>query len=288
MNEAIVYLNGEFVPIKEARVPIMDRGFLFGDGVYEIIPAYGGHPFRLREHLSRLDESLRAIRLDSPLGHDQWESVLARLLQGAGGDQSLYLQVTRGAADKRDHLFPTAVKPTIFAMATPIQPLTPEKRLHGISAITLDDIRWQLCHIKSLNLLANVLLRQQATDGGYDEAILIRDSEATEGTISNLFIVKEGLIITPPKSHHLLPGITRDLVLELAQEAGLPCAEASIGLADLDGADEIWLTSSTKAIMSVTRLNNHPVGQGHPGPLWHRMTVLYQARKERLRRGEDG
>ncbi|MBU0501277.1 MAG: D-amino acid aminotransferase [Gammaproteobacteria bacterium] len=287
MHEPLVYLNGDFLPLSQARISVLDRGFLFGDGVYEVIPVYGGHPFRLRQHLDRLGDSLRGIRLEPPFGHDEWERIAAGLLDGREADQSLYLQITRGAAGNRDHAFPVAVTPTVFAMASPIPSPNTEKLQKGIAVVTLDDVRWQLCHIKSITLLANVLLRQQATDEGCDEAILIRDGQATEGTVSNLFIVKDGLILTPPKSHHLLPGITRDLVLELAASANLPCAEALIGLPDLESADEIWLTSSTREVMAVTTLNGRAVSDGTPGPLWRRMIQLYQACKERLRTGAD-
>lgn len=288
MAGPLVYLNGDFLPVEQAKISVLDRGFLFGDGVYEVIPAYGGHPFRLKQHLARLDDSLRGIRLAPPLADGDWATILARLLEGRPGDHSLYLQITRGAADKRDHAFPAGVKPTVFAMATPISPPSPGKLQKGIAAVTLDDVRWQLCNIKSITLLANILLRQQATEEGCDEAILIRDGQATEGTASNLFIVKDGLLLTPAKGPSLLPGITRDLVLELAAGAGIPLAEASIGLADLEGADEIWMTSSTREVMAVTTLNGRPVGNGSPGPLWERMTCLYQICKERLRTGAEG
>lgn len=279
-----VYLNGEFLPLERARVSVMDRGFLFGDGVYEVIPAYGGRLFRLHHHLRRLDNSLAAIRMDNPLSDGDWEAALQRLVaQHPGRDLGVYLQVTRGPADKRDHVIPATVTPTVFAMANPVDPPDPALAERGVSAVTLDDIRWRLCHIKATTLLANVLLRQQARDEGAVEAILVRDGEVTEGAASNLFIVSEGLLLTPPKGPHLLPGITRDLILELAAEAGIPCAEASIGMAQLEAADEIWLTSSTREVLPVTRLNGAAVGAGVPGPLWRHMAELYQAYKARLR-----
>ncbi len=278
MTEQIVYLNGEFIPLSEARVSVFDRGFLFGDAVYEVIPAYGGHLFRLEEHLTRLDNSLRGIRMQNPLSHQEWRALLERLGECCPDeDQSLYLQVTRGVGNKRDHGIPKVIQPTVFAMANPMNQPAPEVYAEGISVITLDDIRWQLCNIKATTLLANVLARSQASDEGAAEAILVRDGKALEGAASNLFIINNGLIITPPKSPLLLPGITRDLVLELADDAGIPWCEADIHVTELVSADEIWMTSSTKEILPVTMLNGNPVGDGRPGPRWEHMTTLYRA-----------
>ena len=280
----LIYLNGGFLPQEQAHVSVMDRGFLFGDGVYEVIPAYAGLPFRLKEHLQRLNASLEAIRMSPPLSDEQWRAVFGQLLaQRGNADQQIYLQVTRGAYGKRLHAIPEEVTPTVMAFATDLAVRDPELVKQGMSVITLDDIRWERCNIKAITLLANILSQQQARDEGAQEAILVRDGLANEGTASNLFIVKEGLIITPPKSQHLLPGITRDLVLELAREAGLPYAEASISVAELENAEEIWITSSTKEVMPVTRLNGLPVDNGHPGPIWEKMDALYGACKARLR-----
>lgn len=280
----LVYLNGDYLPLEEACIPVLDRGFLFGDGVYEVIPAYGGQPFRIREHLQRLDNSLEAIRMDPPLDREQWREIFTRLLaQDGDSDQQLYLQVTRGAYDRRLHAIPAQVEPTVLVMSNPLSERDPRLVEQGMAVITLEDIRWQRCDIKSITLLANILSQQQARDAGAQEAILVRNGQATEGTASNLFMVREGLIITPPKSRHLLPGITRDLVLELAMEAGLPCAEATIRVEDLEQADEIWITSSTKEVMPVTRLDGKPVADGRPGPMWQRMDALYADCKSRLR-----
>ena len=284
----IAYLNGEYLPRGEARVPITDRGLLFGDSVYEVVPAYGGRPFRVGHHLQRLDRSLAAIRMDNPLSHAEWRQVFDRLTgQLPGQDQSIYLQVTRGAYPKRSHVIPAEVHPTVLAFISPKPPRDAEKAQQGIRVITLDDIRWHRCDIKATALLANVLARAQATEEGADEAILIRDGAAMEGTASNLFVVSNGLLITPPDSEELLPGITRDLVLELAQEAGVPFAQAAIDAADLETADEIWLTSSTREVSAVVELNGRPVGSGRPGELWQRMDALFQACKERLRQGVE-
>ena len=286
-----VYLNGTFEPLEEARISVMDRGFLFGDGVYEVIPAYGGRLFRLEPHLDRLQGSLDGIRLDNPLGRAEWRAVLEELLRrnrdpdDPRDDQSLYLQVTRGVAPKRDHAFPVKAQPTVLAMSNPIPAPAPELARRGMSAIRLPDSRWQHCHLKTITLLANVLSRQQALDAGAGEAILVRDGLANEGAASNLFLVSDGQLRTPPKSAKLLPGITRDLVLELAREHGIPCREEDIRADDLDVAEEIWLTSSTREILPVTELDGRAVGGGAPGPLWQRMTRLYQDYKDAVRNG---
>jgi len=280
-----VYLNGEFIPLVEARISVLDRGFLFGDSVYEVIPAYGGRLFRLQQHLHRLENSLHGIRMQNPMLETQWEQVLATLIaQHPGEDQSIYLQVTRGVAEARDHAIPAGIEPTVFAISTLVPSVTPTTWEHGISAITLDDIRWRFCNIKASTLLANVLLRQEAKDRDAVEAILICDGLAMEGAASNLFIVENGRIITPPKGERLLPGITRDLVLELAAEADIPYRETSITAEQLDRADEIWLTSSTREIMPVTLLDDRTIGQGKPGPLWVKMTQLFHDYKDELRR----
>lgn len=284
MEENKVYLNGQFLPLSEAHIPVMDRGFLFGDSVYEVIPAYGGRLFRLNQHLHRLDNSLHAIRIQNPLSTAQWTEILEALVkQQPGVDQSIYLQISRGSMPLRDHAIPeAAIEPTVFAMSNPIPAPDPKVQERGISAITLEDIRWHRCDIKATTLLANVLLRQQAKDHGAMEAILVRDGYATEGAASNLFIVDDDQIITPPKSEDLLPGITRDLVLELAAEAELPYAEAHITFEQLETADEIWLTSSTREIMPVTHVNEMPVNDGKPGPVWHKMRELFLAYKAEL------
>ncbi len=279
-----LYLNGEFLAPENACISVMDRGFLFGDGVYEVIPAYGGHPFRLQGHLQRLENSLLAIRMQPPLTHAEWSEILDKLLsQLPGQDQQIYLQVTRGAYNKRLHSIPEQVNPTVLALTSKLGERDPDIGIRGVSAVTIEDIRWHHCDIKAITLLANILGQQQAQDQHADHAILVRDNKAIEGASSNLFMVQDGLIITPPKSRDLLPGITRDLVLELAQESGLAHAEATIEARDLDTADEIWLTSSTREVMPVTRLNGNPVADGQPGPLWQQINELYTACKARLR-----
>ncbi len=283
MSDAICYLNGEYLPLESASVPVLDRGFIFGDGVYEVIPVYAGKPFRLFHHLERLNNSLQAIRLNNPLTDDEWEIVIQQVINHNGdGDQSVYLQVTRGVA-RRDHGFPGDVQPTIFIMSNPFKPVEPELLQKGVAAITLDDIRWQYCHIKSIALLPNILLRQQALEAGAVEAILLRNNEVTEGAASNVFIVLDGKILTPPKGECLLPGITRDLVVELAQANRLDREERAISRDELLRAEEIWVTSSTREILPITWLNEQPVGNGKPGPVWQRIYQIYQDYKEQLR-----
>lgn len=272
------------MPIAQAQISVLDRGFLFGDGVYEVIPAYGRQLLRLDEHLQRLQNSLDGIRLSNPLTAVQWHSVLNELIEkNTGEDQYIYVQITRGVAEKRDHAFPAQIQHTVFCMSSPLLAMSKQSLQQGVSAITLDDIRWHACNIKSTALLANVLARQQAVDVGATEAILLRQGFATEGAASNVFIVKRGMLLTPPKSSLLLPGITRDLILELAQANAIPCDEQNISAADLRRADEIWLSSSTREILPVVQLDGQPVGNAKPGALWHRVIDLYQEYKAQLR-----
>lgn len=283
----IVYLNGQYLPAEQAKVSVLDRGFLFGDGVYEVIPAYGGRLLRLAEHLRRLQNSLDGIRLDNPLLQTQWIEIIQTLLQeNASQDQSVYLQVTRGTASYRDHSFPETIHATVFIMVNSLHAASIEKLKQGVCAISLDDIRWQACNIKATALLANVMLRQQATEKNCAEAILIRDGVATEGAASNIFIVKSGVIITPPSSSFLLPGITRDLIIELAKTHKIPLQERDVTEDELRNADEIWLTSSTKEIVPVLKLDDKTVSAGCYGPVWEKMIILYQDYKNNLRSGE--
>ncbi|MCG6885717.1 MAG: D-amino-acid transaminase [Proteobacteria bacterium] len=284
-SPSIVYLNGNYLPLEEACVPVLDRGFIFGDGVYEVIPVYAGKPFRLAHHLQRLQNSMAAVRIDNPHSDAEWQQLIETVIErNDGGDQSIYLQVTRGVA-ARDHRFPGSTTPSVFIMSNLFTPVPAEQLQNGVSAITLDDIRWQYCHIKSIALLPNILLRQQAVEQGAAEAILIRAGDVTEGAASNVFIVSEGVIVTPPKDDCLLPGITRDLVVELATQHGLPYREAVIKKSDLQSASEIWVTSSTKEILPVTRIDGKTVGTGKPGPVWQHMHRLYQDYKQALRSG---
>ncbi len=283
VTEQIVYLNGEWLPLSEAKVSVLDRGFVFGDGVYEVIPVYHRQPFRLQQHLQRLQNSLAAVRIDTPHNDQQWQLIFNTLIaKNSGDDQSLYLQITRGVA-RRDHFFPKDVTPTVFAMSNPLVQVERQVFTNGVAAITLDDIRWQYCNIKAITLLPNVLMRQQAADHQAYEAVLIRNGHVTEGAASNIFIVTHGVIKTPPKSNYLLPGITRDLVVELAHASQLRCEETNFTEAELLNADEIWLTSSTREIFPVVRLNDKTIGTGHAGPVTTRMFDIYQEFKASLK-----
>jgi len=278
-----VYLNDKFIPLEEACVPVMDRGFLFGDGVYELIPVYGGRPFRLSQHMERLDNSLESVRMENPLQLDVWERIFARLTGSPSDvDQLLYLQVTRGVDRTRNHLFPRGAEPTVFVMTWTAEPRDPDIAAKGIAAVVLEDNRWHRCDIKATALLGNVLLRQAAQDTGAAEAILVRDGLVTEGSSTNPFIVQDGEILTPPVSDRLLRGVTRDLVLELARGADMPCAERHITRDELETADELWISSSSREVQPVTLLDGKPVGEGLPGALWRRMDDLYQNYKARL------
>jgi D-alanine transaminase len=282
----IAYLNGEYLPLEQARISPLDRGFLFADGIYEVIPAYGSVLFRLDEHLERLERSLAAIQLANPHTRDEWRDLFNGLIEkNGGGNISVYLQVTRGAPEKRDHAYPTTPPaPTIFAMTNPIAAPaadTPDTA-EGLSAISMDDFRWSRCDIKSIALLPNVMMRQHAVQQGCAEAILIRDGFATEGSATNFFIVKNGIVITPPKSNFILPGITRDLTVELCRDNGVAIEERSVSETELNQADEIWLSSSTKEIVPVVMLNGAPVGNGKPGPVWKTVAHLYIDYKRNL------
>jgi D-alanine transaminase len=284
LNE--VYLNGKFVRPEQAMVSVMDRGFLFGDGVYEVIPSYGGHFLGLEQHLDRLDRSLAAVRLPNPLSRREWRSVLARLIgPPPAPDQAAYLQVTRGAPAERDHLCPEDVDPTLFAVAKPIKPRRPEIGERGVACITRPDIRWERCDIKTVSLLAAVMLRREAEDAGALETIMVRDGMVTEGTASNVFVVLGDQVLTPPAGPRILTGITRGLALDLARAGEIRFSEQPIPVGDLARADEIWLSSSTREVLPVTRLDGRPVGGGRPGALWARLDGLYQAFKARVRDG---
>jgi len=273
-----VYLNGQFMPIEEARIPVLDRGFIFGDGVYEVIPVYSRRAFRLTEHLKRLQHSLDGIKLANPHDDDEWTKLINELIAHNDlEDQYLYLHITRGVA-KRDHAFPKPpVTPTVFMMSNPL--LTPPAELlqSGIACITAPDNRWLRCDIKAIALLPNVLLRQMAVDAGCAETILIRDNSfMTEGAASNIFVVKNGTLLAPPKDNLMLPGITYDVVLELAAANGIPHEVRKIAAAEVFGADELLLTSSTKEILAITTLDSKPVGNGKPGAIFTKLHPLYQ------------
>ena len=285
-----VYLNGRFLPLAEAGISPLDRGFLYGDGAYELVPVYSRRPFRLAEHLTRLQATLDGIRLANPLEASGWATVVERLIAEAPwDDQSIYLQVTRGADNKRDHAFPPAsVPPTAFAFSSPLVTTPTEIRAKGVAAITVADDRWAHCDLKVVSLLANILARQQAVDAGCAEALLIRDGQLKEGAASNIFVVKDGVLLAPPKTSFMLPGITYDIVLELATCHGQPLEIREIQEDELRTADEVWMTSSTKEVLAITTLDGRPVGNGatagKPGPLGEWMWQWYQDFKQSVMR----
>ncbi len=274
---SLVYLNGKYKPLAETSVNVLDRGFTFGDGVYEVVPVFNRKIFQFEAHLNRLDHSLKSIYLDNPLARETWKDIFQRLINAIEvSDQSLYLQITRGVSP-RDHDISLADHPTVFVMSRPM----PERKLSGgISAITHADIRWQYCDVKATSLLASVLLRHKAGEHGAREAILVRDGKVTEGAASNVFLCRDGQVLTPEKCNHVLPGITRDLLLEIFRENKIDCAERSIDAVELSYADEIWISSSTWEIVPVIRLDDKPVGKGRPGAVWERVNTLYQKFKQ--------
>ncbi|MDH5612637.1 MAG: D-amino acid aminotransferase [Gammaproteobacteria bacterium] len=287
MPNKIVYLNGDYLPVEQASVSVLDRGFLFGDGVYEVIPVFGLKPLRVDEHLQRLQSSLSRISLDNPLSNQEWKQVFDQLLErNPGEDRAIYLQITRGVYPVRDLKIQPDKQPTIFMMVLQIGSIDMSQLEQGIETVTINDFRWHACDVKSISLVANVMLREQATQAGVVDAILVRDGYVTEGTASNFFMVKKGVLITPPIGQYLLSGITRDLVIDLAKENGIDCEIRPVAETELESADEIWLTSSTREIAPVVRLNGKDVADAEAGPLWKKMINIYQQYKQVLRQAK--
>ena len=281
----MIFLNGKFMPIEEARVPVLDRGFIFGDGVYELVPVYSRAPFRLEEHLARLERSLAAVRIRNPYSRAEWRDIILQLVaKQSFEDQGVYFQVTRGVA-KRDHAFPKEAAPTVFVMSNPLVNPPAELVERGAAAVTAVDNRWLRCDIKSISLIGNVLLRQHSADVGAVETILFRDGKLTEASASNVFIVKRGAILSPPKSNLILPGITYDVVAEIAQGAGIALEFRDLSEAEVRAADEIFVSSSSKEVLAIVQLDNRPVGEGRPGPVFKRVHQLYQDFKRDVMRG---
>jgi D-alanine transaminase len=282
---ATVYLDGKFIPSTQATISPLDRGFIFGDGIYEVVPVFSGHPFRLAHHLRRLRNGLAAIGIDSPMGDTDWHRVLQRLVDDNGaGDQYIYLQITRGIAP-RNHVFPVDTKPTVFAYVQPTVYTEPMAIVEAVSAITTEDIRWQRCDIKSTSLLAAVMLRQQAAEKGSAEALLVRNGLITEGAATNVFMVLGSDLVTPPIGPYILSGITRELILELAKRHDIPAIERDIEEQELAAASEIWISGSTQEIKPVTHVDGSPVGNGTPGPVFARLQALYLEYKRAFREG---
>jgi D-alanine transaminase len=274
-----VYLNGQFLPLEDAKVSVLDRGFIYGDGVYELVPVYGRKPYRLPQHLARLQRSLDGIRLANPHTDAEWEAIIAGLIgRMTFADQGVYLQVTRGAA-KRDHAFPTGVAPTVFMMSNPLVLPSREQVERGVAVVTAVDERWLHCDLKTISLLGNVLARQLAVDAGATETVLFRNGYLTEASASNVLLVRGGVIVAPPKDNQILPGITYDVAFELAREGGLPIEVRPVPKDEALAADEMWLSSSTKEVLAVTSLDGRPFAGGKPGPVFRKVHALFQASK---------
>ncbi|OWQ85328.1 D-amino acid aminotransferase [Roseateles aquatilis] len=278
------YLNGHLGRLGDARVPVMDRGFLFGDGVYELIPVYARRLFRVHDHLDRLGHGLKALRIEDPYEREAWLDLLRSLVQHLpdDDDQWIYVQVTRGVGP-RHHVMPVDIEPTVLAYTQPQSALTPEQRHQGLSCVTARDFRWQRGDIKSTSLLGNVLARQMSADQNADETLLIRDGFLTEASSSNVWVVRDGALLTPPPGELLLEGVRIGLLQELCEEIGIACNRCPIAETELTTADEILLTSATKEIAPVTRLDREPVGhgalRGKPGPVYARLHEAYQRAK---------
>jgi D-alanine transaminase len=274
-----VYLNGQFLPLEDAKISVLDRGFIYGDGVYELIPVYAREPYRMPQHLARLQRSLDGIGLANPHDAGEWEAIVRGLIgRMPFADQGVYFQVTRGVA-KRDHAFPAGVTPTVFMMSNPLALPSAEQVERGVAVITGADQRWLHCDLKTISLIGNVLARQAAVDAGAVESVLFRDGYLTEASASNVLIVKDGVIIAPPKDHLILPGITYDATFDLARDGGLAMTVRPVTREEALGADEMWLSSSTKEVLAVTTVDGKPFAGGKPGPVFRKMYALFQASK---------
>jgi D-alanine transaminase len=282
MTAPIAHFNGKLLPIDQISISPLDRGFIFGDGVYEVIPVYEGTPLHAREHFERLQRSMDEIHLKSPHTVDEWIRITGDLLKHHAGNQAVYIQVTRGAPQKRDHVIPKDLVPTVFMMSNPMSQPSREAVENGVACVSARDFRWEKCHIKSTSLLGNVLARQISAEAGAIETILFRDGMLTEASSSNVFIVKDGVVAAPPRDNLILLGITYELAAKLAREGALKLEVRPISEAQVRAADEVWLTSSTKEVLAVTTLDGKPVGSGKPGPVFRRMHALYQDYKAKL------
>jgi D-alanine transaminase len=278
----ICYLNGEYLPLREARVSPLDRGFLFADSVYEVLPAFDGRLFRFREHFDRLARSLEQVGIRSPHSHQEWQAILEELVRRNGSvDQYLYVQVTRGAEYGRNHVFPANTQPTVFAMCSPLPQWTDVQRERGFSAILVEDFRWDRCNIKSTALLANVLMKQQASERGANEEIIVRDGEVLEGSSTSILMLRGNTVATPPNSNRILPGTTRDVALELA--SGLFSVEVRrIAVDELFQADEVWMAAATRNVLPITKIDDRGIGSGRPGFGWKQMADAFAAYRRTL------
>ncbi len=283
LPDTLCHLNGQTLPLCDAKVSVLDRGFIFGDGIYEVIPVYGRRLFRFDEHMARLARSLGKVRIANPHSRDGWLALVRQLVAAhAADDQLVYLQVTRGVA-LRDHVMPEGITPTVFGMTSAMTPPSAEQRHQGVACTTARDFRWERGDIKSISLLGNVLARQMSADHGAAETVMFRDGWLTEGSGSNVWVVHEGALLGPPKGEHVLEGIRYNLLAELCQEVGIAYNLRPIAEADVFAADELMLSSATKEVLPITRLDNQGVGhgalRGKPGPVYARLYEAYQQAK---------
>lgn len=276
-NDSLVYLNGEYVRLGDAKVSVLDRGFIFGDGIYDVVPAYGGKPFRMAGHLARLERSMAAIRLRNDRSRADWEAIVHDLIAKSGlGDCMVYIQVTRGVA-RRDHGFPAGVEPTVFCMVSPFKRPDATLRDQGLSAVGIPDQRWLRCDIKAISLLGNVLARQAAIEAGVDDVIQFRDGFLSEASAANIWVVRNGSLLAPPRGPLILEGIRYGFMEELARELDIPFVARPIAEDEVASADELMLTSATKEVLPITRYNGRAVGDGRPGPIYARLRAAYDA-----------
>jgi len=281
-----VFLNGEFMPMEEARVPVLDRGFIFGDGIYELVPVYSRTPFRLEGHLARMERSLSEVKITNPYSRAEWTKIIEQMIDKQSfDDQGVYWQITRGVA-KRDHAFPKNVRPTVFMMSNPLVNPSKEVVENGAKAVSAQDFRWQRCDLKTISLIGNCMLRQLSAEEGAVETILFRDGKLTEASASNAYIVKDGVIATPPKDNLILPGITLDVVFDIVKRANLPMEVREIAEAEVFGADEVWVTSSSKEIVAIVDFDGKTIGTGKPGPVFRKAWQLYQDFKSEVMRAK--
>jgi D-alanine transaminase len=289
------YLNGEFTLLPDAKISVMDRGFIFGDGVYEVVPVYAGQAFRFEQHMARLDRSLTELRIKNPLSLVQWQTVMDRLLADYARsvtqpvdalDQLIYIQVTRGVA-MRDHVMPVDIEPTVFVMSNTMKLPSAEQRSQGVACVTADDFRWEKAHIKSVSLLGAVLARQISADAGALETVMFRNGLLSEAAASNVWVVKDGKVLGPPKNNLVLEGIRYGLIEDLCREQGIGFELRPISRAEVLAADELLLSSATKEVLPITRLDDKPVGQGKPGPVYASLYAGYQAAKQRSRKARS-
>jgi D-alanine transaminase len=285
------WLNGEMGNLREAKVSVLDRGFIFGDGVYEVVPAYDGRPFRFDEHMARLERSLSEMRMPNPMTRAQWRELVDELIAAYAGyvgkaphdtNQLVYLQVTRGVA-MRDHVIPEDIAPTVFATSNRLYIYSPEERAEGVACYTADDFRWKKAHIKSISLAGAVLARQVSADRGGNETVMFRDGFLSEGAAANIWVVRNGVVLGPPKDNLVLEGIRFGIFEELCREAGVPFELRRVSREEVFDADEILVSSATKEVLAVTRLDDRPVGNGRPGPIYEKLYAGYQRAKQASR-----